>query len=241
MIPIGDDNSDRRSTPGVTWLLIAVNVFVFVALQGFGTNQRFTLAYATVPAEILSGRDVAGDVPIRDDDGREVGDVELQPTPIPVYLTLITSMFLHGGIAHIFGNMLYLWIFGDNLEDALGHLRFLIFYLLTGIIAGLSHVFVRIHRHLSPAPRSGALSLLDHGSSRDPGDRALVRLPSSERRRIPRRPDDRRGVRSPRGRIHRRPSSRQALRRRSPPRAAAVRRLSLRPSARASSAGPSAS
>ncbi|HKD18815.1 MAG TPA: rhomboid family intramembrane serine protease [Thermoanaerobaculia bacterium] len=142
MIPIGDDNSDRRSTPGVTWLLIAVNVFVFVALQGFGTNQRFTLAYATVPAEILSGRDIAGDVPVRDEYGREVGEVELQPTPIPVFLTLVTSMFLHGGIAHLLGNMLYLWIFGDNLEDALGHFRYLIFYLLTGVIAGLSHVFV---------------------------------------------------------------------------------------------------
>jgi len=157
MIPIGDDNSDRRSTPGVTWLLIAVNVFVFVALQGFGTNQRFTLAYAAVPAEILSGRDIAGDVPIRDDDGRQVGTVELQPTPIPVYLTLVTSMFLHGGIAHIFGNMLYLWIFGDNLEDALGHLRYLIFYLLTGVIAGLSHVLVTAASGANPLiPSLGA-------------------------------------------------------------------------------------
>ena len=142
MIPIGDDNSDRRSTPVVTWFLIAANVFVFVALQRFGTNQRFTLAYAAVPAEILSGRDIAGDVPIRDEYGREVGRVTLEPTPIPVLLTLVTSMFLHGGIAHIFGNMLYLGIFGDNLEDALGHLRYLVFYLLTGVLAGLSHVLV---------------------------------------------------------------------------------------------------
>jgi membrane associated rhomboid family serine protease len=65
----------------------------------------------------------------------------LQPTPIPVYLTLITSMFMHGGIAHIFGNMLFLWIFGDNIEDRLGHIRYLIFYFVCGIIAGLSHVF----------------------------------------------------------------------------------------------------
>jgi len=142
MIPIGDDNSDRRSTPVVTWLLIAANVFVFVALQGMGSNERFTLAFATVPAEILTGHDIVKSVPVRDDYGREVGSIDLQPTPIPVFLTLITSMFMHGGLGHLFGNMLYLWIFGDNLEDALGHARYLVFYLLTGLAAGLSHVFV---------------------------------------------------------------------------------------------------
>jgi len=142
MIPIGDDDSDRRTTPFVTWFLIAVNVFVFVALQKLGTNERFTMAYATVPGEILSGRDIAQPIPIRDDYGRSVGTLELFPTPIPVYLTLITAMFMHGGFAHIFGNMLYLWIFGDNLEDALGHARYLVFYLATGILAGLAHVAV---------------------------------------------------------------------------------------------------
>ncbi len=64
----------------------------------------------------------------------------LQPTPLSVYLTLITSMFMHGGIAHIFGNMLFLWIFGDNLEHTLGHGRYAIFYLVCGIIASLAHV-----------------------------------------------------------------------------------------------------
>ena len=142
MIPIGDDNSDRRSTPVVTWLLIAANVFVFLALQGAGSNERFTMAFATVPAEILSGHDIAQPVPLRDPYGRTVGNLELEPTPIWVYLTLVTAMFMHGGFAHLFGNMLYLWIFGDNLEDAMGHARYLVFYLLTGVIAGLSHVLV---------------------------------------------------------------------------------------------------
>jgi membrane associated rhomboid family serine protease len=142
MIPIGDDNSDRRLTPVVNWLLIAANVFVFVVFQGFGTNQRFTMAYATVPAEILSGHDIAETVPIRDAYGRTIDQIVLEPTPIPVYLTLFTAMFMHGGIAHIAGNMLYLWIFGDNVEDAMGHFRYLVFYLLTGLIASLSHVFV---------------------------------------------------------------------------------------------------
>lgn len=144
MIPIGDDNSDRRSTPYVTWLLIAVNVFVFVAFQGLGSNQRFTMAFATVPAEIVTGHDIAQTVPVRDPYGRVVGGIDLEPTPIPVYLTLLTAMFMHGGLAHLFGNMLYLWIFGDNLEDALGHARYLVFYLVTGLIAGLSHVFVTV-------------------------------------------------------------------------------------------------
>ncbi len=142
MIPIGDDNSDRRTTPIVNWLLIAANVFVFVVFQGLGTNQRFTMAFATVPAEILTGRDIAEAIPIRDAYGRTVDQLVLEPTPIPVFLTLFTAMFLHGGLAHIAGNMLYLWIFGDNVEDAMGHLRYLLFYLLTGLLASLSHVFV---------------------------------------------------------------------------------------------------
>jgi membrane associated rhomboid family serine protease len=142
MIPIGDDNSDRRTTPIVNWMLIAANVFVFVVFQGLGTNQRFTMAFATVPAEILTGKDIAGAIPIRDANGRTVDQLVLEPTPIPVFLTLFTAMFLHGGLAHIAGNMLYLWIFGDNVEDAMGHLRYLVFYLLTGLLASLSHVFV---------------------------------------------------------------------------------------------------
>jgi len=142
MIPIGDDNSDRRTTPIVNWLLIAANVFVFVVFQGLGTNQRFTMAFATVPAEILTGKDIAEAIPIRDAYGRTVDQLVLEPTPIPVFLTLFTAMFLHGGLAHIAGNMLYLWIFGDNVEDAMGHLRYLVFYLLTGLVASLSHVFV---------------------------------------------------------------------------------------------------
>jgi membrane associated rhomboid family serine protease len=140
VIPIGDDNSDRRLTPLVNWLLIAINVFVFVALQGLGSNERFTMAFATIPAEILTGRDIAEPVPIQDSYGRVAGEIDLQPTPIPVYLTLITALFMHGGVAHIFGNMLYLVIFGDNVEDAMGHGRYLVFYLTCGVLASLSHV-----------------------------------------------------------------------------------------------------
>ena len=142
MIPIGDDDSDRTTKPVVNWLLIAANVFVFVFVQGLGHNQRTTLAFATIPAEILTGRDLAQPIAVRDEYGRVVDQIEIPPTPIPVYWTLLTSMFLHGGIAHIFGNMLYLGIFGDNVEDRLGHGRYLLFYLLTGILASLAHVIV---------------------------------------------------------------------------------------------------
>jgi membrane associated rhomboid family serine protease len=141
LLPIADDNSDRTTTPVVNYLLILANVFVFVFLQGLGTNEKFTYAFSTVPYEIIHNTDVAQTVRIEDLRGRTVGRITLQPTPIPVYLTLITSMFMHGGIAHIFGNMLFLWIFGDNIEDRLGHLRYLIFYLVCGVLAGLSHVF----------------------------------------------------------------------------------------------------
>jgi membrane associated rhomboid family serine protease len=143
LFPIADDNTSRTSTPFVNYALIAVNILVFVFLQGLGSNDKFTYAYSTVPGEILTGRDiVTRPVVVENFTGQHLEMPGLQPTLIPVYLTLITSMFMHGGLAHIFGNMLFLWIFGDNIEDRLGHVRYLIFYLICGILAGLAHVFV---------------------------------------------------------------------------------------------------
>jgi len=143
IFPIGDDNSDRRIRPVVTYLLVAANVFVFVFLQGLGSNERFTYAFSTVPEEIVTGSDVVTEGEFVQDPttGETVRLPGLEHTPISVYITLLTSMFMHGGIAHILGNMLYLWIFGDNIEDFLGHTRFLIFYLTTGLAASLAHVF----------------------------------------------------------------------------------------------------
>ena len=142
LFPIGDDNRGRTTTPVVNYVLIAVNVLVFVFLQGLGSNEKFTYAYSTVPAEIITGKDVVTrPVAVQQFTGQRIEMPGLQPTLIPVYLTLITSMFMHGGIAHIFGNMLFLFIFGDNIEDRLGHIRYLIFYLVCGILAGLAHVF----------------------------------------------------------------------------------------------------
>lgn len=146
IFPISDDNTGRTSFPIVNIVLIVANVLVFVLLQGLGSNDRFTLAYSTVPAEILSGKDVVTpDRVVRMETVAGVRDVQipgLEVTPIPVYLTLITSMFMHGGLAHLLGNMWFLWIFGDNVEHDLGKVRYLLFYLTCGILASLAHVFL---------------------------------------------------------------------------------------------------
>jgi membrane associated rhomboid family serine protease len=141
VFPLYDDNSDRTLTPIVNYVLIAINILVFVFLQQLGNNDKFTYAFSTVPQEIISGRDVTTPNRVARVSGQELQIPGLQPTPGSVYLTLIFSMFMHGGLAHIGGNMLFLWIFGDNVEDRMGHLRYLIFYLLTGVLASLAHVF----------------------------------------------------------------------------------------------------
>jgi membrane associated rhomboid family serine protease len=146
LFPIGDDNSDRSTTPIVNYILIAINVLVFVFFQGMGANDSFTYAFSTVPKEIVTGVDqVTAPRTIEDPvSGDKFQAPGLQPTPFTVYITLLTSMFMHGGWAHLFGNMLFLWIFGDNLENVMGHGRYLIFYLLCGIIASLAHVFTTV-------------------------------------------------------------------------------------------------
>ena len=164
MIPIGDDNSDRRITPIVNYLLIVANIAVFVLLQGMGGNDRFTYAFSTVPQEIVSGKDVVTHSHTVTDpaSGQTFEQPGLGHTPMSVYLTLLVSMFMHGGIAHIAGNMLYLWIFGDNIENRLGHGRYLSFYLVCGVIASLAHVFTTAATHgdmLVPSlGASGAIS-----------------------------------------------------------------------------------
>jgi membrane associated rhomboid family serine protease len=163
VFPIGDDNQDRRSFPVVTVTLIAMNVFVFVVFQWGGTNDAFTLAYSTVPAEITSGKDLVTEdkvVLATTPDGQRVQYLQpgLKRTPIPVYLTLLTAVFMHGGWAHLLGNMWFLWIFGDNIEDDMGKLRYTIFYLLCGILASLAHVVTNWTSEVPSLGASGAIS-----------------------------------------------------------------------------------
>lgn len=159
LFPISDDNSDRHRTPYINYILIIINIVVFVFLQGMGSNDHFTYAFSTVPAEIVLGRDIVTESRIvtMPETGQQFLIPGLEPTPINVYLTTITSMFMHGGWMHLAGNMLYLWIFGDNIENRLGHVRYLVFYLLCGIIASLSHVAVTFFSPSNPlVPSLGA-------------------------------------------------------------------------------------
>jgi membrane associated rhomboid family serine protease len=154
ILPIGDDNTGRSTSPFVNYVLIAANILVFVLFQGMGSDDnKFTYAWATVPSEIATGRDAVTqdrvvEVPPANQRMHVPG---LQPTPVSVYLTLLVSMFMHGGWAHLGGNMLFLWIFGDNIEDRLGHLRYLLFYLICGVLASLAHVFATVALARSPS------------------------------------------------------------------------------------------
>ena len=132
LFPIGDDNSDRHITPYVTYALIAINIAVFVLLQL--PNDAFTYGYSVIPAEILSGRDLTQAIAV----GQSA--IPQAPGPTPIQATIFSAMFMHGGWAHLGGNLLYLWIFGDNVEDALGHFKFAIFYLLCGVLATAAHI-----------------------------------------------------------------------------------------------------
>ncbi|HZT06614.1 MAG TPA: rhomboid family intramembrane serine protease [Chloroflexota bacterium] len=141
MIPISD-SPRRRSFPWVTILIIALNIAVFLyELTLNGTQlDRFTQSVGVVPVEISTGRDI----PPAD--------------PGPVYVTLLTSMFVHGGFLHIASNMLYLWVFGDNVEDAFGHLGYLLFYLVTGVVAGLTQVLINTTATVPSIGASGAIA-----------------------------------------------------------------------------------
>src|SRR6266550_5444353 len=146
VLPLYDDDSDRLTTPIVNYAIIAANILVFVFLQQLGTNEQFTYAFSTVPLEILTGHDIVTPSRLLVDPvtGQRLLVPGLQATPFSVYFTLFSSMFMHGGIAHIAGNMLFLWIFGDNVEDRMGHLRYLVFYLVCGLLASLAHVLITV-------------------------------------------------------------------------------------------------
>ncbi len=144
MLPISDDNRDRTTTPFINYLLIITNILVFFFLQGLGTNEIFTYSFSLVPEEIVSGKDIVTDDRILVDplSGQQLHVTGLQPTPFSVYITFFTSVFMHGSIAHIFGNMLFLFVFGDNIEHRLGHIRYFFFYILSGILASAAHIIV---------------------------------------------------------------------------------------------------
>jgi membrane associated rhomboid family serine protease len=131
MFPIGDDNTSRRTVPLVTYALIALNVlFFYVELS---SGDTFIGKWAFVPSRFL---------------GNPFGD----------FLTLFTSMFMHAGWAHLGGNMLYLWIFGDNVEDRFGHIKFTIFYLLCGLAATFAQLAFSLGSDVPNLGASGAIA-----------------------------------------------------------------------------------
>jgi membrane associated rhomboid family serine protease len=139
MIPVRD-NIRRRSVPFVTVILILFNILVFgFQVVVHGSLEVLVDRFAAVPAHVTH----AFSHPL---DG------------LPVFATLFTSMFLHGGVFHLLGNMLYLWIFGDNVEDRLGHGTFLLFYLLCGSIAGLTHILLHPSSTIPMVGASGAIA-----------------------------------------------------------------------------------
>ncbi|HEV7643409.1 MAG TPA: rhomboid family intramembrane serine protease [Pyrinomonadaceae bacterium] len=159
MFPIGDDNSEVFTTPYVNYTLIAINILVFLLLQQAGYNDQFTYAFSLVPREIMTGQDLAGAQVIKDTlTGQVLGKVTLEPTPFSVYITFLSSMFMHGGIMHIFGNMLFLWIFGDNIEHRIGHIRYLVFYLICGFLAAVGQIVMDTNSAIPMLGASGAIS-----------------------------------------------------------------------------------
>jgi membrane associated rhomboid family serine protease len=151
MIPIKDYPGPRRSIPWITWLLIVINIVVFLYEVSLGSStSAFIFAYSVVPVALTHG------VP-QTDLVRNSASL-LFHTPDPVYLTLITSMFLHGGWLHIGGNMLFLYIFGDNVEDRMGHLAYLVFYLVCGVIASIAQILVDPGSQVPSLGASGAIA-----------------------------------------------------------------------------------
>jgi len=149
MFPIGDENRGQRLRPIVNYSLIVLNILVFLYELMLSDREltNFVYRWGSIPAEISDGKDL---------------------------YTLVTSMFLHGGWLHIAGNMLFLWVFGDNVEDTMGHFSYLIFYLLTGIAAGLLQTAIDSNSQTPLVGASGAISgvlaaylvLFPHGNIR---------------------------------------------------------------------------
>ena len=157
MFPLADDNDDRVITLYMNYIFMAVNILVFVFLQGLGGNEQFSYAFSLVPREVTTGVDIIGVQRIQDALGN-VGTVRHFATPLPVYFNFLSSMFMHGSFMHIFGNMLFLWIFGDNIENLIGHIRFLIFYLVCGFAAALAQIVLDTGSIIPMLGASGAIS-----------------------------------------------------------------------------------
>lgn len=160
MFPIGDENIRGRGPAFVTLTFIAINFAVFILLQGAldpsPAADAFTYGYSTIPREITTGVDLTK--PVFVNLGGERVEIPEAPGPDPIQLTLFTSMFMHGGWLHILGNMLFLFIFGDNVEHRMGPIIYAGFYILAGLIASLAQIAVGPNSPIPSLGASGAIS-----------------------------------------------------------------------------------
>lgn len=142
MFPLRDYSRHRRITfPFVNVGLIGINILVFLYELSLGNNlNNFVDAWGLIPYEIVHNVDIPPHI------------------PVPVFATLITSMFIHANLLHIGGNMLFLWVFGDNVEDSMGHLRYFVFYLLIGVIAAFSQIVMYLDSNAPTIGASGAIA-----------------------------------------------------------------------------------
>ncbi len=151
--PISDNDRDLVSPAWVTIVVLLANVAIFIYQY---LNPGFSYGFSAVPAEITSGSDLVGDVTATL--GGQQISIRHEPGPVPVHLTLFSAMFMHGGWAHLGGNMLYLWIFGDNVEHRFGAVRFLLFYLISGLAASAAQIAVDPDSIIPTLGASGAIS-----------------------------------------------------------------------------------
>ena len=162
MIPLKDDNPTSNK-PIITYFLIGICILIFliqISSQSYKTGQLF-YSYGLIPSVLMGNKQLPIDL-----------------YAVPAYVTIFTSMFMHGGFMHLIGNMLYMWIFADNIEDSLGPKKFIIFYLLSGIGAAMTQVLMDTHSQIPMVGASGAIGgvlgayLINH-----PNARVLVLIP----------------------------------------------------------------
>ncbi len=153
IFPISDDDRHLMHPAWVTITLLAANVAVFVWQL---LNPEFTYGWSVIPLEITGGVDLVEPAVIFS--GGQRVEIPQAPGPSPIYLTVFSAMFMHGGWGHIGGNMLYLWIFGDNVEHRFGALKFLAFYLVSGIVATFAQIAMHPQGVIPNLGASGAIS-----------------------------------------------------------------------------------
>lgn len=152
IFPISDDDSGLKRFAWVNVTFILINIAVFVYQQ---QSPTFTSGFSAVPKEITTGTDLVGAQVITV--GQQTGKIEHTKGPTPIFLTLLTSMFMHGSLMHIGSNMLFLWIFGDNVENRFGALKYIIFYVVSGVAAAGCHIMLDPDSIIPMLGASGAI------------------------------------------------------------------------------------